>query len=160
MMDVEAAELRSIVTPLLERDADVIFAFIFGSYAKGTAHPRSDVDIAVYCSNIDPGRDGDAQAVDKQITLELALEQALSRRTDVVVLNRATVDMRQNVLAHGELLFCKDSRTLADFKQIQLREYQDYLMLEPIFRRYRKRRIEEGSFGGRSDDSAQVVGHD
>lgn len=157
---METTELVSIVTSLLQQDADVTFAYLFGSHVKGTAHPQSDVDIAVYCDNMELGRGGDVQAVDKQINLSLAIGRALGRRTDVVVLNCATVDMRQNVLLHGELLFCRDSRVLAGFKRTQLREYQDYIMLEPIFRRYRKRRIEEGTFGGRSDNGAQVAGHD
>src|SRR5690625_885997 len=66
--------------------------------------------------------------------------------------------MRQDVLAHGKLLFCKDSRALANLKPAQLREYQDYIMLELLFRRYRKRSIEGGTFGRRSDNGAQVDG--
>lgn len=159
MVSMNLDEMKSILTRLLEQEEDVLFAYIFGSSVKGTAHPKSDVDVAVYCAGIEAGPDGDMQAVDRQIALSLALERALRRSTDVVVLNRASVDMRQNVLVHGELLFSKDAKTLAHFKRRQLREYQDYIMLEPIFRRYRRRRIEEGTFGGRSDDGAQIAGH-
>ena len=39
-----------LVDPLrrsLEADPDVVFAYLFGSQARGEAGPRSDVDIAV-----------------------------------------------------------------------------------------------------------------
>lgn len=157
---MNVAELITVLTPLLTQVEDVLFAYIFGSQVKGTAHDHSDIDVAVYCADIDPGPSGDMRAVDKQIELSLVLEQALRSSVDVVVLNRASVDMRQNVLVHGELLFCKDTKAHTQFKRTQLRLYQDYIMMEPIFRHYRRRRIEEGTFGGRSDDSAQVVGHD
>lgn len=157
---MNASELAAILTPLLKQNEDVLFAYIFGSQAKGTAHPRSDVDVAVYCADIPPDPEGGVRAVERQIALSLAIEQAVGKPTDVVVLNRASLDLRQNVLTHGELLFSKHPAILAKFKQTQLQQYQDFIMLEPIFRRYRKKRIKEGTFGGRSRDGAQVVGHD
>src|SRR5690625_4909916 len=141
MAAMNLAKLKARLTPLLKQNEDVLFAYIFGSHVKGTAHHLSDIDIAVYCANIDPGQDGDVQAVDTQIALGLTLESALCRSTDVVVLNRASVDMRQNVLSQGELLFSNDAKAHAHFKRVHLRQYQDYIMLEPIFRRYRRRRI-------------------
>jgi len=42
--------MLSIREALLE-DENVMFAYIFGSVARGTAHGLSDVDIAVYLRN-------------------------------------------------------------------------------------------------------------
>ena len=129
----------------MAEDPDSVFAYMFRSHAKGTTHPSSDVDVAVYFAHIDDGPAGDMQAVDKQISFVLALQRTLSKPVDVVVLNRASLDLRQNVLMHGKLLFCKDGRVLARFKQTHLRQCQDFIMIEPIFRHYRRKRIEEGA---------------
>lgn len=153
-------ELQTVVAALLREEPDALFAYLFGSQAKGTAHGGSDVDVAVYFAGIPEGPAGDIQAVDKQITLGLKLEQALGKPVDVVVLNRASVDLRQNVLRHGQLLFSRDPQTHARFRREQLRQYQDFVMLEPIFRHYRLKRIEEGTFGGRAVDGAKTAGHD
>lgn len=141
-------------------DHDALFAYIFGSVVKATAHSNSDVDIAVYFANIAEGSKGDIQAVDKQINTALILEPIAKRPVDVVVLNRASIDLRQNILLHGRLLFCRDQAVHKHFKLQQLRDYQDFSMLEPIFRRYRKRRIQEGSFGGRSANRKKAIRHD
>jgi len=36
------------VTAYLKSNPDIIFAYLFGSFAKGKQQPLSDVDIAVY----------------------------------------------------------------------------------------------------------------
>lgn len=149
--------LEAVITPIIMTDSDAVFAYIFGSQVKGTNHARSDVDVAVYYTNIDENARGDQLAVEKQITLALHLEQALKQPVDVVVLNRASIDLRQNVLIHGKLIFSKNEETLTRFKLKHLRQYQDFIMMEPIFRQYRKRRIEEGMFGGRSVDREKVT---
>ena len=40
-------KLRNIA-PDLFKQSPVHFAYLYGSYAKGTAHPFSDLDVAVY----------------------------------------------------------------------------------------------------------------
>lgn len=157
---MDSRQLEVTITSLVNEDPDALFAYIFGSQVKGTAHSESDVDVAVYFAGIDDGPGGDAQAVEKQISLGLKLEQALRKPVDVVVLNRASIDLRQNVLIDGRLLFCTDPRVHARFKLTQLRQYQDFIMMEPIFRHYRRKRIEEGAFGGRAVNGAEAVGHD
>jgi len=33
---------------ILENERDILFAYLFGSYAKGTQDEKSDIDIAIY----------------------------------------------------------------------------------------------------------------
>lgn len=157
---MDRKQLQATITTLLDETPDVLFAYLFGSRAKGTSHSQSDIDIAVYFAGIEDGPTGDIRVGERQLSLGLLLERALRKPVDLVALNRASVDMRQNVLLHGILLCCKDSRAHAQFKLAQLRHFQDFIMMEPIFRRYRRKRIEGGTFGGRALDSSQTVGHD
>ena len=36
------------IIKVLENESDILFAYLFGSYAKGTQNEKSDIDIAVY----------------------------------------------------------------------------------------------------------------
>jgi len=36
------------IIKILENETDILFAYLFGSYAKGTQIEKSDIDIAVY----------------------------------------------------------------------------------------------------------------
>lgn len=88
---------------LLERVADareklerilaaegVTEAWIFGSIARGTPHPDSDVDIAV--AGCRP---------DRFYKLAAALERALSIPLDLLDLDRAPLDITEDVRASG-----------------------------------------------------------
>lgn len=68
-------------------------AFVFGSVARGTARPDSDVDIA-----IDLGRP--LTAIDK-LSLIDALAVASGRPVDLVDLSRAGVPLTGEILATG-----------------------------------------------------------
>jgi len=50
----ETEELRPLIEVLedLRRDNVVLIALLFGSYAEGKIHPRSDIDIAIYLSPV------------------------------------------------------------------------------------------------------------
>lgn len=71
--------------------------FLFGSWAKDTAEPGSDVDLAV----LGP------KAVDEMLLLRLQGEIAAIptlRRIDLVDLNRTDERFRQEVLSYGKPL--------------------------------------------------------
>lgn len=38
---------------VLSRSARIAAAYLFGSHAEGTVHPRSDIDLAVFVENLD-----------------------------------------------------------------------------------------------------------
>jgi len=43
---IDVAEIQKIIKPLLERN-DVVFAGVFGSFARGEANEASDIDLLV-----------------------------------------------------------------------------------------------------------------
>lgn len=69
--------------------ADVRVAVLFGSEARGTAGPGSDVDIAV-----------DAPSVDV-LDLVAELSVALDREVDVVALEEATIPLLERLVREG-----------------------------------------------------------
>jgi predicted nucleotidyltransferase len=75
------------ITAALDADADVVFAYLFGSQATSRATPASDVDVAVYLrANADP--------FESRLRLMGVLEHALGTDAiDLVVLNTAPLSL-------------------------------------------------------------------
>lgn len=87
--------VRAVASTLrkeLGRDLQVI---LFGSWAEGTAVPRSDLDIA-----FDAGR---ALAIGEKVQLEWLLEDEIKtlRKIDLVDLNRAPERLAENIRKKG-----------------------------------------------------------
>lgn len=108
----------------------LVAAYLFGSVARGTASPASDVDIAILVDK-DPPRTFEALP----LGLEGDLERVLGRRTQVVVLNRAPVDLVHRVLRDGQLLCERDRSARIRF---EVRARAEYFDLLPVLRRYRR----------------------
>lgn len=105
-------------------------AYLFGSFGRGTADVRSDVDVAALYSEHPPSTlDSPALA------LENDLERLIGRSVQVVVLNSAPVDLVHRVLRDGRLVFEGDRSARIAFEVKSRNEYFDLL---PFLRRYRK----------------------
>lgn len=102
---------------------DVIAAYLFGSYARGTAGALADVDVAVLvAADLD-----DQRRFALQLDLMSALQRALSRDdVDVVVLNAAPLALSYRVLRDGILLTCRDQQTRIDFTARTVSQYLDF----------------------------------
>ena len=104
--------------------------YLYGSVARGTAQAQSEVDVAVLHLD-DPPR----TLAGLGLGLEGELEQALGLEVQVVVLNRAPVQLVHNVLREGQLIAERDRAARVHFEVQARREYLDLL---PVLRRYRR----------------------
>jgi predicted nucleotidyltransferase len=127
---VPGSRLEDALRALL-RDAppEVLSAWLFGSEARGEAGGRSDVDVAVlYVAPPEPRLDAGP------LDLESALERALGRPVQLIVLNRAPADLVHRVLRDGRLLLDRDRAARIRFEVARRNEYFD---LAPLRARYR-----------------------
>jgi predicted nucleotidyltransferase len=106
--------------------------WLFGSVARGTARPDSDVDVAVLLGRR-PEKTLDAQPFD----LQAELSRVLGREVDVVVLDDAPPDLAHRVLRDGRLVFEADPSARIAF---QVRSRNEYFDLLPVLREYRRAR--------------------
>ena len=111
-------------------DGNVVAAYLFGSVARGDDHVRSDVDVAVLYRR-DPPRTFDALP----LRLEGEIERLLGRRTEVVCLNLAPVDLCARVLRDGVLLVDRDPALRIGF---EVRTRNLWFDLQPVLRTYRR----------------------
>ncbi len=106
---------------------DIKLAFLIGSYAKGTARPDSDVDVAVLF-----GRSFDVKQV---LDLKEQLTELVGVDVDLVVLDSVGSVMKMQVLKTGILLHAKKG-AYEQFFVSTVNEYDDF--------KYYRREIEEG----------------
>jgi uncharacterized protein len=123
------AKLRDFFSACADAEG-LAAAYLFGSLARGTARPDSDVDVGVlYVDAPPPGLEGLA------FHLEADLERLLRRPVHLIVLNRAPVDLTQRVLRDGCLLLDHDRSRRIRF---EVRTRQEFWDLEPFLQRYRR----------------------
>jgi predicted nucleotidyltransferase len=123
-----AAKLRAFFADRAEVEK-LAAAWLFGSRARGTERAESDADVGVlFVEDPPPGLDGLA------FHLEADLERLLHLPVQLVVLNRAPVDLAQRVLRDGVLLLDRDHARRIGF---EVRTRQEFWDFEPFLRRYR-----------------------
>lgn len=98
----------------------VEYALLFGSMARGTAHPTSDIDIAV--SGVD--------SQDEASGLALNLERILGREVQVVRIPSAPIALRFRIFRDGRLLFERDRAARVRDQARAIVEYLDFRPVE------------------------------
>lgn len=123
------AEIAQRIVNTCATAPGVIAVYLFGSVARGTARPESDVDVAVLIDHAPSPRLGGPR-----FTLEGDLERALGRRVDLVLLNDAPVDLRARILRDGRLLL---DRVPAARIAFEVRTRNEAFDIAPILAVYR-----------------------
>ncbi len=85
---VNPAHLESLKAALEAEDADLVCAWLFGSTARGEARADSDLDVGVLFETDPP-----QTLAGLHLDLADALTEAAERPVDLVVLNRAPVNL-------------------------------------------------------------------
>jgi predicted nucleotidyltransferase len=125
---MDREELKGALSNLFARRGDVALAYLFGSQVEGQLGPLSDLDVAVL---LDPALDG--AGMQAQIAHELS--QALHvTGVDVVLLDRAPVELAYAIVAQGQVIHERDVATRVEFEAQILSRYGDYL---PVLRAQR-----------------------
>lgn len=134
------ASSRKLVEVLAQYPA-IRFAYLFGSEARETATPASDVDVAI---EVAPGE----RIPRLWLEVSGALARALApREVDCILLNAAPPALRFEVIREGRLLLDREPEARRAFEVGTRREYWD---LEPSRRRFDealRQRLRDGTYG-------------
>ena len=102
----------------LEKDENVVFAYIFGSFVTQKNRKNSDLDVAVYF-NVPP----EGFTLLKLINL---LSNLTGTEVHLIVLNTASPFLKHQVLKYGKPLLIKDNIVHAEFRERLFTEYEEY----------------------------------
>ena len=111
----------------LKRYSDVQAAWLFGSYAEDTAKIDSDLDIGL------AGNPDKIKAVQLEMLTDFSREGI--DRVDLVILERADLVLKFEILHHNQLIFSRRDFDFAAVVSKVLREYFDFM---PYLERQRK----------------------
>lgn len=109
---------------VLEKQPEVLFAYLFGSYAKGIQDKTSDIDVAIYLKDVNVLERNPLYPSKLAIKIEKALAE--KKTVDVSVLNGSTLRFRSQVLRYGKLLHSKDEKKRIEFETSSLTQYYDF----------------------------------
>ena len=116
----------------LRSHPEVVFAYLFGSLAKGKPTPLSDVDIAIFLT------DGIDVAETKLEILGRLVDILQTDEIDLVVLNAASLPLINNITKYHKLIVDKKPFDRHRFESLAMRKYFDFSIKESTMlkRRY------------------------
>jgi len=138
-MTRKKAEVLDIVKEVLEKDQEVLFAYLHGSSVYADL-PNADIDLALYLrlKDIKP-------SLKKEEELTAILATRLhTDKIDLRILNVSPFLLQYNVLKEGVLIFSRDEAERVDF---ETRVMDRFFELKPYLDEYKRMlslRIEEG----------------
>lgn len=121
-------QLKAQIIQLAKENKNIELLWLYGSHAKGTAHEKSDIDIAVVFKTweknvIERRLKPELLAIEWQNKLNLS-ENELS----ILDMNNAPIPIAMSVLKNGDLLLSKNvSRQLQEQQRIMSKWEIDYL---------------------------------
>ncbi|NLT49509.1 MAG: nucleotidyltransferase domain-containing protein [Ignavibacteria bacterium] len=118
------------ITEVLKTFEEIEFAYLYGSYANGTATPLSDVDIAVFQKHKNTF---ELKMNEFKIEAEL-MKEIPGIEFDVRSLNNAPITVTGKIINEGKFLFCRDEQRFLDYTVSKRMQYMDYMIVyKPIF---------------------------
>jgi uncharacterized protein len=135
----ETPSLDERIRQLAEPFEGISVLVFFGSRARGTHRPDSDLDVAVL-----------PNVKDSKARLNLLTELAVALAdlcpegsVDVVFLDEAYDVLRQRVMEHGRVLINRDPAAWKELRVRTMREYGDHEWMRRIYEEAQKRRLQE-----------------
>lgn len=108
---------------VLACDKDVVALYAFGSLAKNSLKPLSDLDFGFLIDS----RLNKRQRSDKHLALiGLFTDTLKTEEIDVINMRDAPHRIAFQILKTGTLLFCSDKLALTDFREVMIKSYLDF----------------------------------
>jgi uncharacterized protein len=111
------------IAPVIFEGTPVLFAYLYGSFAQGSPHPFSDLDIAVFVEGLTA-----REYLDVELSLALRFDDRLDHAvpTDVRVLNLLPLVVKGRILSDGELIYSIAEDKRIDFETRVRTSYFDF----------------------------------
>lgn len=118
------------IAPEIFNGSPVLFAYLYGSHAKGESHPFSDVDIAFYAESKKPYPD-----LNLELSLSLKLDEQLNHKysTEVRTINNLPLTVVGEILKYGHLIYSCDEAKRVEYETQTRLAYFDFL---PVIRHH------------------------
>ena len=123
-----------MIEKALREHSEILFAYLYGSVARGENRKGSDIDIGIYVKN-DLGKKYDYAS---KIALEIEKKTGL-KNVEIVALNDKSLRFLNQVLRYGKIIFSTDEKERIQFETTVTKEYIDF---KPYYEEYDRMRQE------------------
>ena len=127
--------LEEKIKKTLEKERNILFAYIFGSYARGEARENSDIDLAIYVKRVPK----DIFKYESKIASKI--EKEIKKQVEVRVLNRLPSLLQSRIMKEGNLVFSKNEKERIKFETFAMSNYLDFSYLMKEYNKIRARRF-------------------
>jgi hypothetical protein len=131
--------LEESIRDFLRRDGRITLAYLFGSRARGTSGPLSDFDVAVLLTPEASRERASGELVDGLVRL------LKSERVDLILLDRAPIPLRYQIVRDGKLLFSDDEKARERLVTETVMRYLDFQPIRDRAFRVARAAVLEGS---------------
>lgn len=110
----------------------ILFAYIYGSFADGSYHKFSDLDVAVY---VDESVSPDLY-LDLELALALEIDAMLGHRiqSEVRIINNLPLAIKGKIVTEGSLMYCMSDEIRINFETNVRKAYFDFIPVLDHFR--------------------------
>lgn len=136
-------EARGRIRAALERRREIVLAYLFGSHARASGSPGSDIDIAVALRT----RPADPLRYRARLAEDLTRE-AGGTPVEVVLLEDAPPALAGRIVREGQILLSRDERRRVRLEVDVLRREFDTAPLRKALDRAQSEAIRTGRFRG------------
>ena len=125
------------LAPQIFKSHPVRFAYLYGSFATGNAHPFSDIDIAIYTGGV-----SSAKSLELELSLSVAFDDKLdcNAKSEVRTMNHLPLIINGTIISEGLLLFSADEVERVDFETRIRSAYFDFV---PVIQNYQRIYLEK-----------------
>jgi hypothetical protein len=102
----------------------VLFAYLYGSFAKGATHPFSDLDVGVFVEGLDT-----RACLNLELSLALRIDESLDHmvQSEVRVINHLPLVVKGRILTDGVLIYSRAEHPRIEFETRTRKLYFDFL---------------------------------
>jgi uncharacterized protein len=125
------AEIFDILKKVMEKNEEVLFAYLYGSYVYNSDDFKSDIDVAVYLKPSDI-----KGYIKKEEELTISVVTKIHKdRIDLRILNVLPLLLQYNVLKDGIPILVREERERVDF---ETRVMNRFFELKPYIDEYQQ----------------------
>lgn len=127
------------IAPEIFDNHPVLFAYLYGGYAKGVVHPFSDLDIGIYVE-----KTAKLNHLDLELSLSLEIDEKMKFgvRSEVRISNHLPLMLLGEMITEGTLIYSRDEISRVDFETSVRSAYFDFL---PVIQRYNRAYLDRNS---------------
>lgn len=108
----KTTQIKDLLKTVFTNNRQVLFAYLFGSYARNESTPLSDIDIAIYVKDSAQFSFNDKLAIYADCCRALHLNDV-----DLIVINQTrNLILQDEIIRQGELIYLQDKKAYDDYE--------------------------------------------